>query len=517
MIVATFLSWFKKPSRPYTKPKPRRAQPRFEVLEDRAVPAVVTVGPGLQYTTIQAGVNAATSGETVLVEPGTYIGQVVINKSITLEAAHTDYYHGYGWGPLSYDNNSASDWNNDYCDNNNDSGVIIMAPTTLGAASGSNPDAIVRVTGSGVVATIEHFTIEGASSTGTANLLFGVRVDGGATGEIEDNVITNIIDSSNVSLGVAVDFGSSAQASDGTGTQVGGGDVYHNTITNYNRAGVVVTNAQSWADINDNLIVAAKTQAASQTGVEVSFDAAANIDDNDISGNYNDSNGSGIDLYEPGAVTVPDPCNHQTWQSDCGYQGNQVFVTAIANNVITGNDLGIFGIDVTAVTTGSGWCQQTLGVSIAGNSITGNTYNGIWLVNSTGVTITCNFISGNGSLSDPDDGDGGIALTGNPAGPGSTGCTNISILNNTSSNNLGSGVYIDATSTGNLIEGNFLDGNLYSVAAQSADGVDLSIGNGTGGTANTWSSNTGQNSITVESGTDNLFKKPPQTFGGCGW
>ena len=100
------------------------------------------------------------------------------------------------------------------------------------------------------------------------------------------------------------------ETSDGTGTQVGGGDVYHNTITNYNRAGIMVSNAGSWADVSDNLIVAAPTQADSQTGVEVSFGAMAQINDNRISGNFNGSNGAGVLLFEPGTtITLPNACS----------------------------------------------------------------------------------------------------------------------------------------------------------------------------------------------------------------
>jgi parallel beta-helix repeat protein len=46
----------------------------------------VTVGGG-QYTTIQAAVNAAQPGDTVLVPPGTYSENVMVNKSLTIKSS----------------------------------------------------------------------------------------------------------------------------------------------------------------------------------------------------------------------------------------------------------------------------------------------------------------------------------------------------------------------------------------------------------------------------------------------
>ena len=102
--------------------------------------------------------------------------EVVINKSITLAAVHTDFWHHGNWrSAAQLDNSSNADWNNDYNDNASDGNVIIKAPTNLAAPGSANPDALIRVTGKGVTATILNFTIEGASPSGTPNLLFGVR------------------------------------------------------------------------------------------------------------------------------------------------------------------------------------------------------------------------------------------------------------------------------------------------------------------------------------------------------
>ncbi|MGZ8876124.1 MAG: hypothetical protein ACXW1F_06535, partial [Halobacteriota archaeon] len=46
----------------------------------------LTVGTG-QYTTIQAAVNAAQPGDTVLIPPGTYSENVLVNKSLTIKSS----------------------------------------------------------------------------------------------------------------------------------------------------------------------------------------------------------------------------------------------------------------------------------------------------------------------------------------------------------------------------------------------------------------------------------------------
>jgi parallel beta-helix repeat protein len=49
--------------------------------------AELTVGTGGQYKTIQQAVNAANSGDTVRIAPGTYAENVVVSKSLTITAA----------------------------------------------------------------------------------------------------------------------------------------------------------------------------------------------------------------------------------------------------------------------------------------------------------------------------------------------------------------------------------------------------------------------------------------------
>jgi parallel beta-helix repeat protein len=427
------------------------------------------VGAGQQYATIQSAVNAANNGDLVAVSPGTYQEQVTITKSIEVEAVS----QGCSGGTAT-----------------------ILAPAGLGAPTVANPDAIVHVTGSGVSAEIEGFTIEGASA-GQANLLYGVRVDGGASAQIDFNTIANIIDTSNAVLGVGVSVGNAASSDDGLGAQVGSAAVVGNSIINYQRAGVVITNTGSWGLVlSDYISATSSTPSDSVTGIEVSEGASATVAFNIIVNNTNGSNGCGVLLFSPG-------------------QG-----TEIAFNAISGNDYGVFGDTVTG---NAGTCGRSSyfgygcggdwgsmcggdfggrGVSVDANVISGNTYVGIEFDYSTGVYISANHIFNNGGDNFED---GGIFLF------QSTG--NV-VINNQSLNNNGSGIFIDAGSTGNTISGNTFTGNVYSSLASgnaSADAVDLTTGNVTDGTANTWIGNTGNTSIT-ESGAS-LLKSKPKHFG----
>ena len=69
----------------------RRMRPicrlRVQTLEDRVTPSVTDLTTHLSYPTIQAAVNAANTGDTLLADPGTYNEHVTINKSLTLEGA----------------------------------------------------------------------------------------------------------------------------------------------------------------------------------------------------------------------------------------------------------------------------------------------------------------------------------------------------------------------------------------------------------------------------------------------
>jgi parallel beta-helix repeat protein len=427
-------------------PRRRSAHLALEVLEDRLTPShTLQVDTNLadhNYHSIQAAINDAQPGDQVRIAAGTYQEQLTVNKSIKLTGTDHSTNHS----------------------------TIVLAPTNLGTPTTANPGAIVHVTGNGTSVQITHLTIEGAVA-GTPNLLYGVRVDGNAFADIENDTITNIIDSSSAQFGVAIDVGNTA-ASDGTSDQVGSAKIENNTITNYQRAGIVINHAGSAATVSNNTVAGGSASTAdSVTGIEVSAGAVADIENNTVTGNTNGSNGTGVLLASPGASASSDSDGDGDDDDDFGGP-------VVRNNKISGNDYGIFGSSVTA-TGGS----PSVSADIENNHISGNTYVGIEFDNSANVVITNNQLSGNGSQNMAD---GGIYLFQS---------THNLLANNQSKNNNGSGIYLDSGSTGNVLIHNHTTGNVYSTSEGNADAVDLSTGHGTAGTANTWIDDEGKTFI----------------------
>jgi hypothetical protein len=85
-------NWFKQMvNRPLwiARRPAKRARNRLvlEALEDRVVPAVTDLTTSTGYPTIQAAVNAANTGDTLLADPGTYSENVTVNKTLTIWGA----------------------------------------------------------------------------------------------------------------------------------------------------------------------------------------------------------------------------------------------------------------------------------------------------------------------------------------------------------------------------------------------------------------------------------------------
>jgi len=232
------------------------------------------------YSTVQAAVNGASSGDRINVCPGTYVEQVTISTdNIQLRSTQR-------WA------------------------AVIKAPLLM-----LDPKAIVRVNGATGV-TILAFTITGPIGTGApCDPLFngyGVRVDDGGSADILGNHITQIRDEpfSGCQEGVAIRVGRQFEGTTGSARIIG------NVIDNYQKNGPTVDNTGSYAEIAHNRILGiGPTLLIAQNGIQVSRGATAEIRHNFVSGNiYTPQTfaSGGILLFEPGVVLT----DHNTASSN---------------------------------------------------------------------------------------------------------------------------------------------------------------------------------------------------------
>jgi hypothetical protein len=211
--------------------------------------------PNAAYSDIQTAVDAAPAGAQIKVCPGIYTEQVRITKNDQTLFSQV---------PLQ---------------------AVIQAPAVLL----TYPNSIVTVDGATGV-TIRQFTITGPYVALTAgacavatNRHTGVRIiDGSAT--IYGNHITKIRDAApdlfGCQDGIAVLVGRQLE------DEVGTAWLRNNQIDLYQKGGVVVDNAGSYAWVTQNEITGEGfTPATAQNGVQVGRGAAADVDHNDISRN----------------------------------------------------------------------------------------------------------------------------------------------------------------------------------------------------------------------------------------
>jgi parallel beta-helix repeat protein len=379
-----------------------RVRPALETLECRRVLSTLHVGADEPFHMIQAAVNAAHPGDKILVDPGTYQEQITIpaaDNGLSLVSLR----------PLS---------------------AIIKAPSAM-----TGNKSIVDVAGAHEVL-IAGFTITGPGATGAGGIGFGIHIDSGGSATIVDNHITKIEDNpiDGAQNGVAIQVGRQSEGTTGSAT------ILDNTIDNYQKTGIVVSNAGSHADIFGNTVRGVgPTNVIAQNGIQISDGATAQVSHNVVSGNIytpGTTQATGILLFNPGTVRVD-------------------------HNAVTHNDIGIIAVGGT-------------GLVIDHNRVSHSTFFGIVLDGAAHSQVSDNTTDRNGSNQA---GDAGIALI---------NASNNTVDHNKSDHNRGDGIFVDASSTTNTLTDNRLHGNT------SFDAEDDSTGTGTAGTANLWSNNRGK-------------------------
>jgi hypothetical protein len=211
--------------------------------------------PTPSYPTIQAAVtDAAPTGDTIVVCNGSYLEQVtVLDKSLTIEAA-------------------ADSLGNQ---------AIVMAPAVM-----TDPKAIILITGMLAIVTIDGLIVEGPGGGTCDSIRYGIRVDHGAMATLAHNLIKDIHDTpfGGCQNGIGILVGEAAE------TTTGSANIQGNTITDYQKGGIVVDNSGSTAMIMNNIIIGVgRTEVIAQNGVQVSRGAMvppANVQGNTISANF---------------------------------------------------------------------------------------------------------------------------------------------------------------------------------------------------------------------------------------
>lgn len=208
------------------------------------------VSPTFLCQTIQAAVSAASGGDTVNVLAGTYTEQVTINKNLTLSGA----------GAAS---------------------TTIQAPASL-AADAHGFLNIVTIAGSGISVDLSGFTINGPGPSGCNSINTGIFVSDAANAIIHNNTISNIADNpfGGCQNGQGIYVGRTAFSTTGTAT------ITNNTITGYQKTGIVIDNTGSSATITGNTVTGVgPTSAIAENGIQISRGATGSISNNTVSGN----------------------------------------------------------------------------------------------------------------------------------------------------------------------------------------------------------------------------------------
>ena len=208
------------------------------------------------FTSISAAVFFANplGGDIIIVCDGLYIEQVVINKSLTLQAVADPSQQ-----------------------------AVVMAPPSMVI---DPQKAIIRVTGMLVNVTIDGFIIQGPGGANCDSLRYGIRVDGGANATITHNLIKDIHDTpfGGCQNGIGILVGRQAEGTTGTAM------IDDNIIQSYQKGGIVVDNMGSTAVITNNVITGVgRTEVIAQNGVQVSRGAMvppSNLQGNTVTANF---------------------------------------------------------------------------------------------------------------------------------------------------------------------------------------------------------------------------------------
>jgi parallel beta-helix repeat protein len=316
------------------------------VFVDQANANAKDTSCGLSATpckTIAEGLSAAKTGQTVLVNPGSYAEQITITQNVTL---------------ASITKNTA----------------VIRAPAVLvpdpelyaTTTSTGQQTVLVNITGGATNVSVVNMGVRGPGPSSCGSIGYGIYI-ANANASILGNQVLSIRDEpySGCQNGLGIRFGSR-----GFGFIGHSGIIAYNTINDYNKGGIVVDGDGTSVNVMGNVVIGQKTAAINgQNGIQISRGAYGLVDSNTVLNNrYADTplsmSADGILIYDI---------------------ANGVTVT---NNTVTGNDEGI-GVYSDVPTASL--------VVIKNNTVNNNPVVGIHTdASSSGNTIWTNTAQGNG-------------------------------------------------------------------------------------------------------------------------
>ena len=260
--------------------------------------------PTAAYTSIQAAVNAAQSGNVIRVCAGTYQEQVVIDKSLTLEA---------------------------------DNGVIVIPSDVVANSAGSSGSPIAAII---LVRNAENVDLDGFIVDGSANGLSGCGptfigiLYQDASGTIEHNAVRRVRlapDLPGCQSGNAIDV----ESSSGGQSSV---TIADNSVDGYQKNGITANEPGTTVQVTENAVTGiGPTTGAAQNGIQIGFGAKGHVTNNSVADNVYSpcesaancpSNAAGILIFQSDGVRVE--------RNILG--SNQVGIFVAANHVDVGGN-----------------------------------------------------------------------------------------------------------------------------------------------------------------------------------
>ncbi len=247
--------------------------------------------------TIQHAVDVASAGDTISLDKGTYVEQVKISKSLSLEGE---------------DNKS-----------------VIKAPSVLvpGVEGFFN---IVEINGP-VSINMRKLTVAGPGPGLCGSIHNGIAVIGGASLDIRDAEVRDIRDEplSGCQNGIGIRAGTQPF---GGPFQVGHLDAENVTVTEYQKFGIVVGGLGSTGHIMENTVAILTARTATQAGpvgIRIGAGGTAMVEGNTVTGNECNALSCGPDWFtqeQSAGIFLP----------SAGPE------TTVSNNKVHANDVGIY-------------------------------------------------------------------------------------------------------------------------------------------------------------------------------